>query len=56
MTENLVVALYVVAMIATVVGADLLFFRHRFWVERLIANIVIVLVFAGLYFLFLWKR
>lgn len=56
MTKNLVAALYVGVMIVTVVGTDLLFFRHRFWGERLIANIAIVSVFAALYFIFLWKR
>ena len=45
---------YVVVLIAIVVGADLLFFRHRFW-ERLIVNIGIVLVFAAFYLRFLKK-
>jgi hypothetical protein len=45
-------ALYVLALVAVVVGADLLFFRHHFW-ERLAANIGIVLVFAAFYFRFL---
>lgn len=44
--------LYVLALVAVVVGADVLFFRHQFW-ERLIANIGIVLVFAAFYFRFL---
>jgi hypothetical protein len=42
------VALYVLAMIAVVVGVDLLFFRHQFW-ERLMVNVGIVLVFAAFY-------
>jgi hypothetical protein len=44
--------LYVVALVAVVVGVDILFFKHHFW-ERLIVNIGIVLVFAafGLRFL-----
>jgi hypothetical protein len=44
--------LYVLALIAVVVGVDVLFFRHQFW-ERLIVNVGIVLVFAafGLRFL-----
>jgi len=50
-----VVALYVVALIAVVVGVDLLFFRHHFW-ERLIVNIGIVLVFGGFYFRFLKRH
>jgi hypothetical protein len=42
------VVLYVLALVAAVVGVDVLFFRHRF-AERLIANIGIVLVFAAFY-------
>jgi uncharacterized membrane protein len=49
---KLPVMLYVVAMVAVIVGADLAFFRNRFW-ERLIANIGIVLVFAAFYLRFL---
>jgi hypothetical protein len=44
--------LYVLAMVAVVVGVDVLFFRHQFW-ERLAANVGIVLVFAAFYFRFL---
>ena len=46
------VVLYVLALIAIVVGVDILFFKHHFW-ERLIVNIGIVLVFLafGLRFL-----
>ena len=43
---------YVVAMVVIVVGADLLFFRHHF-LERLLANIGIVLVFVAFYLRFL---
>jgi hypothetical protein len=46
------VALYVLALVAVVVGADILFFRHHFWV-RLIANVGIVLVFVVFYLRFL---
>ena len=42
-------ALYVLAMVAVVVGVDVLFFRHHCW-ARLIVNIGIVLVFAAVYF------
>ena len=44
--------LYGVALVAVVVGVDVLFFRNRFW-ERLMVNVGIVLVFAafGLRFL-----
>ena len=44
--------LYVLAMVAVVVGVDVLFFRNRFW-ERLLVNVGIVLVFAAFYFRFL---
>jgi hypothetical protein len=44
--------LYVLAMVAVVVGADVLFFRHQFW-ARLMVNVGIVLVFAAFYLRFL---
>lgn len=40
------VVLYVLALVAVVVGVDVLFFRHRFW-ERLMVNVGIVLVFGA---------
>jgi hypothetical protein len=46
------VVLYVLALVVIVVGVDLLFFRNRFW-ERLIVNVVIVLVFWAFYLRFL---
>ncbi len=46
------VVLYVLAMVAVVVGVDVLFFRNRFW-ERLIVNVGIVLVFGAFYLWFL---
>lgn len=52
MTRPMLLALYLVVLIAVVVGVDLLFFRNHFW-ERLIANIGIVLVFAAFYLRFL---
>jgi hypothetical protein len=52
MSRQVAVVLYVVAMVAVIVGVDLVFFRNRFW-ERLIANIGIVLVFMAFYFRFL---
>jgi hypothetical protein len=45
-------ALYVLAMVAVVVGVDILFFKHHFW-DRLIVNVGIVLVFAAFYLRFL---
>lgn len=44
--------LYVLVMVAIVVGVDVLFFRHLFW-QRLMANIGIVLVFGAFYLRFL---
>jgi hypothetical protein len=52
MRKRAVVVLYVLAMVAVVVGVDILFFRDRIW-ERLIVNIGIVLVFAAFYLWFL---
>ncbi len=49
------VVLYVLALVAVVVGLDVLFFRHQIW-ERLIVNIGIVLVFAAFYLRFLNDR
>jgi hypothetical protein len=47
-----VAVLYVLAMVAVVVGVDILFFKHQFW-ARLAVNVGIVLVFAAFYFRFL---
>lgn len=52
MGRETAVALYVVALVAVVVGVDLLIFRHQFW-PRLLSNIGIVLVFAAFYLRFL---
>jgi predicted cobalt transporter CbtA len=52
MRRQAATALYVIALVAVVVGVDVLFFRHQFW-ARLIANVGIVLVFAAVYFRFL---
>jgi hypothetical protein len=52
MTRNMSGIVYVVVMIAIIVGIDLLFFKNRFW-ERLLTNIGIVLVFVAFYFRFL---
>ncbi len=46
------VVLSVLALVAVVVGVDILFFRHHFW-ERLIVNVGIVLVFVAFYLRFL---
>ena len=55
MNKNAITVVYVLAMVATVVAVDILFFRHRFW-GRLIANIIIVLVYVVLYVAFMMRR
>jgi hypothetical protein len=52
MGKQVTVVLYVVAMIAVIVGVDFMFLRNRFW-ERLIVNVGIVLAFAAVYLGFL---
>lgn len=52
MGRQIAVVLYVVAMVAVIVGVDFWFFKNRFW-PRLIANIGIVLVFVAFYLRFL---
>lgn len=51
MGRQLAVTLYFVAMVAVIIGADFAFFRNRF-LERLMANAGIVLVFAAFYLRF----
>jgi hypothetical protein len=46
------IVLYVLALVGVVVAVDILFFRHRF-VERLVVNVGIVVVFAAFYLRFL---
>jgi len=55
MRRNAYVVPYALVMIAVVVSVDVLFFRHRF-LERLIANIGIVMVFGAFYLRFLKNR
>lgn len=50
-----VVALCVVVMVVIIVGVDVLFLRHQFWL-RLLVNIGIVALFAAAYFAFLKGR
>ncbi|HEY5201392.1 MAG TPA: hypothetical protein VIJ31_10840 [Acidothermaceae bacterium] len=52
MGRQAVITLFVLAMVAVVVGVDLLFFRNHFW-PRLLSNVGIVLVFAAFYLRFL---
>jgi hypothetical protein len=51
MGKQAAIVLYVILLIAVVVGVDVLFFRNHIW-ERLAANIGIVLIFGALYFRF----
>jgi hypothetical protein len=51
MGRSTAAAVYVAAMVAVIVGLDVLFFRGHVW-ERLAANVGIVLVFAAFYFRF----
>jgi hypothetical protein len=53
--RQVAIGLYVLAMVAVVVGVDVLFFKHQFW-PRLIANVGIVLVFVVVYFSFLKRQ
>jgi hypothetical protein len=46
MPRNIYAVLYVLALIAVVVGVDVLFFRDQFW-PRLVVNVGIVMVFAA---------
>ena len=45
-------ALYILLMVAVIVGVDVLFFKDHFW-ERLAVNVGIVLIFVACYFRFL---
>jgi hypothetical protein len=55
MTKPVMLIVFVVAMVAIVVGVDVLVFRHRFW-ERLIVNVSIVSAFILFYLMFLKRR
>src|SRR5262249_36083221 len=57
MGRQAAIVFYGLALIAVVVGVDVLFFRNRFW-ARLMVTVGIVLVFAAFYLTFLkpWKR
>jgi hypothetical protein len=46
---------YVLAMVAVVIGVDVLFLSHHFW-ERLLVNVGIVLVFGAFYLRVLKRR
>jgi cytochrome c oxidase subunit IV len=55
MGRSWIAGVFVVVMVAIVVGVDVLVFRHRFW-ERLIVNICIVSAFVAFYLGFLKGR
>jgi hypothetical protein len=52
MGNVLIVVIYVACMAAVIVGVDVAFFRHHFWL-RLASNVGIVLVFGAFYLRFL---
>jgi hypothetical protein len=52
MNRQTAMVLYALAMIAVIVGVDVLFFKNRLW-ERLAVNVGIVLVFVVFYLRFL---
>jgi hypothetical protein len=52
MGRQAAIVLYVLALVAVVVAVYVLFFRHHF-VERLMVNIGIVLIFGAFYLRFL---
>lgn len=52
MGRGAVIVLYVVVMVALIVGVDMAFLRERFW-ARLLFNVGVVLV-SGL--LYVWVR
>ena len=51
MSRSVALVLYVAAMVAVIVGLDLAFFRSR-GLERLAANIGVVLLFGAFYLRF----
>ena len=55
MPKSVYTVLYVLLMVALIVGADFLFLRDRFWL-RLVVNIGIVLVFLVFYLTVLRNR
>jgi len=48
MGRRVVLAIYLLIMVAILVALDILFLRHRVW-ERLIVNLSIVAVFVAFY-------
>jgi hypothetical protein len=54
MGRHAATALYVLAMVAVIVGVDILFLRHHV-LARLITNVGIVVVFGVAYLLFVGR-
>ncbi len=52
MGRQAAVVVCVLAMVAVIVGVDVLFFRNHFW-PRLMSNVGIVLVFGAFYLRYL---
>ncbi len=52
MSKHAYMVIFFLLMITSIVGLDVLFLRDHF-VARLIVNISVVILFAGIYFLFL---
>lgn len=52
MGKQAILVLYILAMVALIVGLDVVIFRHHFW-ARLLVNVGIVLVFGGFYLRYL---
>ena len=50
--QRIAVVAYLAAMVAVIIGLDVIFFRNHFW-ERLAANVGTVLIFGAFYFRFL---
>lgn len=54
MGKQVALVLYVAAMVAVIVGVDVLFLGNRFW-ARLTVNVGIVVVFVAFYWTFLGR-
>jgi len=55
MGSKTVATFFVIVMIAVIVGSDIAFFRHH-TLERLLANVGIVLVFVAVYLTYFRRR
>jgi hypothetical protein len=52
MNSSYTAAVFIVLLVAIIIGVDILFFRNFFW-ERLAVNVGIVLIFIAFYLRFL---